>query len=504
MAEVWAAQVEGPEGFVKSVALKFVVDSGDPEMDRLFVNEARVAARLQHPNLVTVFDFDRIVDATDFGSPGRYYIAMERVEGHDLRRVLEAGRESGRRLSPALALYVAAEVLQGLRYLHERPGSGSRRGPALIHRDVSPHNVLVAYSGDVKLSDFGIAKTVAPLAATTQPGLVRGKLSYAAPEQIRSGPIDPRADQFSLGVMLWEMLAGARLFGGGSDAEIVVRVTSGDIPPFPRHAGIDATIEAVVRRMLANDRERRFATTAAALAAVVALPGYVADGVALGAWMGAVFSPRDPALPSTQELPSPGLGAAPLAGATRMLRERVAAPPAVAVGALTGLRKKPTGRAGVRPRPRSKPRAARSRRSAISSPAGALAAVERARLALLRWGLVAMGVAVLAWGAAMALRLRGARHDDTLASRALLGRHRSDIDTAPLSARTPIVIEPVRSGYSEPTPRPPEDDSGASDASPGQALSANPSLTPANRPGGPTGASTTARKERSNGAPIIE
>ena len=161
MAEVWAARAEGPEGFVKPVALKFILESfsGDPELEKLFVKEARTAAQLQHANLVTVFDFDKVVTDPERGGGGRYYIAMEHVEGYDARRVVEAAKHAGHVFPPALALYLGGEVLKGLRYVHERREKGRALG--LVHRDVSPHNVLVGFSGEVKLSDFGIAKSLA-------------------------------------------------------------------------------------------------------------------------------------------------------------------------------------------------------------------------------------------------------------------------------------------------------------------------------------------------------
>jgi hypothetical protein len=468
MAEVWAARVEGPEGFVKSVALKFVVDPGDPEMERLFVNEARVAAGLQHPNLVTVFDFDRVIDATELGcpSPGRYYIAMERIEGHDLRRVLRTTRDRGQRFPVGLSLHVAGEVLKGLRYLHERPASGGTRGPILVHRDVSPHNILIAYAGDVKLSDFGIAKVVTRVPGA-ESGLVRGKVAYASPEQVLGQPVDHRSDQFSLGVTLWEMLAGERLFGGTTDVETMNRVLAGDIPELPRDLGIARELESFVRRMLAASPEARHPTTAAALSGLMALPGYPGDGASLGEWMLTALPPRAPAvLPATQLLPvsvlepalaaggpprpdgrggarggvgveagpgwrpapglAPGAGGKVVAGSTLWLDDGVGAglgkgtadetrrpvgepgragtPPARSAAFRAPAASKAPGAGGPKPGPAAPTRTPARRATPVLIDFATRAPVGAAWGGWGRWGMVAAAVALLAWGAALGLR----------------------------------------------------------------------------------------------------
>jgi hypothetical protein len=284
MAEVWAARAEGPEGFVKPVALKFILESfsGDPELEKLFVTEARTAAQLQHANLVTVFDFDKVVTDPERGGGGRYYIAMEHVEGYDARRVVEAAKHAGHVFPPALALYLGGEVLKGLRYVHERREKGRALG--LVHRDVSPHNVLVGFSGEVKLSDFGIAKSLAH-STRTKTGTIRGKLSYASPEQLNGEPVDHRTDQFAMGITLWEILAGRPLFDGNDEVEIVGKVMRCDIPPLALvspERKVQPLVEGFVRKMLSARKEQRYATTSAALSALLALPGYSADGAALG------------------------------------------------------------------------------------------------------------------------------------------------------------------------------------------------------------------------------
>jgi hypothetical protein len=323
MAEVWAGQVEGPAGFVKPLALKFILETfaGDPELERLFVNEARLAAQLQHANLVAVFDFDKLHEGPPGATVERYYIAMERVEGRDLRRVEQAAAQKGRRIPPPLALHIAAEVLKGLRHVHEKRGQEGRCLLGLVHRDVSPHNVLVGFGGEVKLSDFGIAKAMSQNLGTTRAGTVRGKLAYASPEQLRSEPVDHRSDQFSLGVTLWELLAGGRLFDGADEARIIAKVLRCEVPPLPASAGVDPGVEAVVRRMVARTPELRFPTTAAALAAVQGAPGYAADAAPLVELMRDLYAAEAATSPSTLRLDgaappvAAAAGARPVAGA---------------------------------------------------------------------------------------------------------------------------------------------------------------------------------------------
>ncbi|HEY4186411.1 MAG TPA: protein kinase, partial [Polyangia bacterium] len=315
MAEVWAARVEGPQGFVKSLALKFILESftGDSDLERLFVNEARLAAQLQHANLVGVYDFDKM-SAEGGRDTGRYYIAMERVDGHDLRRLLQNLYKRGRLLPLELALHIAGEVLKGLRYVHERRDRDTQKPMGLVHRDVSPHNILIGMGGEVKLSDFGIAKAMTQ-SLGTQAGMIRGKLAYASPEQLRSDPLDHRTDQFALGVTLWEALAGRRLFEGGAEMEIIGKVLRCHVPLLPIDVGVAPPTEAIVRRMLAANAVDRFGSTAEALSAVVAAPGYTADGAALEALMREVFAPQNlelpPTLPLDAQLDAQRAGAAP-------------------------------------------------------------------------------------------------------------------------------------------------------------------------------------------------
>jgi serine/threonine-protein kinase len=332
MAEVWAAHAEGREGFVKPVALKFILESfaGDPELERLFVNEARIAARLQHANLVAVFDFDRVPSDHARGFAGRYYIAMERIDGYDLRRIAEAARAAGYVFPVPMVLYVAGEICKALRHVHEKREDGRPLG--LVHRDVSPHNVLVGATGEVKLSDFGIAKAREHSARSTKPGSLRGKIAYASPEQLGGQTVDHRADQFAAGVTLWELLAGRRLFDGDNDLETLARVASCHIPALAEAGGrrdVPPAVEAALRRMLARDPGARFPTTADALSAVLALPGYTPDGAPLGELVRTLFRAAAPEIAHTLPIQASPVAARRSEAPTRTMHE----PPAPAAGA---------------------------------------------------------------------------------------------------------------------------------------------------------------------------
>jgi len=288
MAQVWAARAEGPQNFIKPVALKFILPSHsqDAHYGELFFNEAKVAAGLHHANLVTVFDFDKVSDQAPQHLAGLYYIAMERVEGRDLSALLRTARDKGHPLSADLVVYVMAQILEGLRYLHER--QRFTRQAALVHRDLSPHNVLLGYGGEVKISDFGIAKLQS---STTTGGSLYGKLAYLAPEVLEGRRATVLTDQFAAGIIFWEMLTGESLFQGNNDAHTLEKVRRCQIPD-PERPGQEpypADLRAVVARMLARDPQDRFPTTAAASAAMAALLGSSSSAVHLTETMLALF-----------------------------------------------------------------------------------------------------------------------------------------------------------------------------------------------------------------------
>jgi serine/threonine protein kinase len=253
MAEVWRAEVDGGEGIRREVALKLVRGEHGASGDfaRMLVEEARLAARLCHANVVQVLELCQDGD--------RYALVMELVRGHDLGRVVERCRELGLRLGVARAVQVGLEAARGLDHAHRLAVEG--RSVGLVHRDVSPHNILVSREGEVKLADFGIARAAGQI-GFTNPGTVKGKLAYMAPEQARGSPLDGRADVFALGVVLWELCAGRRLFARESEAATLHALLS-DEPIGPASAWneeVPPALDAVLQGALERDPARRTAS----------------------------------------------------------------------------------------------------------------------------------------------------------------------------------------------------------------------------------------------------
>jgi len=292
MADVWRAEVTGAEGVVKEVALKLVRGEHAARSDfvRMFVQEARLASRLGHANVVQVFEFDQV--------DGRYYIAMELVRGRHLGRVVERAREAAVRFGVARAVQVGADVARALAYAHRLSDGGRPLG--LVHRDVSPHNVLLSFEGEVKLADFGIASAMGG-AGLTDPGTVKGKVAYMAPEQARGAPVDARADVFSLGVVLWELCAGRRLFARDSDAATVAAVLSDETisPPSAWNDEVPPELDAAILGALERDRDRRIRSAqdlATALATVLLRIARSPEDADLRAFMHRLFGAEVAAL----------------------------------------------------------------------------------------------------------------------------------------------------------------------------------------------------------------
>ncbi|HEU4408383.1 MAG TPA: serine/threonine-protein kinase [Polyangiaceae bacterium] len=253
MADVYLAMASGMVGFTKLSVVKVLKPefAHDSEHVAMFLDEARLAARLNHPN---------VVQTNEVGEDqGLYYLVMEYLEGQTLKRVLKlsASDESGR-LLPSL-LYIISDMLAGLHHAHELCDfDGTPLN--VVHRDVSPHNVFVTYEGQTKVVDFGIAKA-AGSSHLTHTGMLKGKLGYMAPEQARARGVDRRADIFPAGVILWEALARKRIWGGESDLGVLQRLGSGELPSIREHApGLPEALYQICERALAIDPDARFSS----------------------------------------------------------------------------------------------------------------------------------------------------------------------------------------------------------------------------------------------------
>ncbi len=254
MASVHLARADGPGGFQKWVAIKRIHRhlAEDETFIRMFLDEARIAARISHPNVAQVFDLGKHKDT--------YWIAMEYLHGEPLREVVRAVEEGGAPLmTPQLATKIIADSAEGLHAAHElRDKNGKLLN--LVHRDVTPHNLFLTYDGAVKVVDFGIAKVTGRL-SNTRAGTLKGKLAYMSPEQVRGAQVDRRTDIFALGVVLWELTTGRRLFRMESDLETLERVQACVVPPPSTVVeNYPVELEAIVMRALAKDLNRRFAT----------------------------------------------------------------------------------------------------------------------------------------------------------------------------------------------------------------------------------------------------
>jgi eukaryotic-like serine/threonine-protein kinase len=257
MADVWLATAKGASGFQKTVVLKTILPrlADNPEFVKMFINEALLAAALEHPNIVHIFDLGQAGDA--------YYIAMEYIAGRTLRQVQRALRNKERRVPPPwFVLSVASSVCDALHYAHNRRDD-SGKPLNIVHRDVTPENIMIAFTGDIKVLDFGIAK--ASTAATqTQVGTLKGKFAYMAPEQVagaaRAGaPADPRFDIYALGVLLYECLTGVRPFRAGNELMLLRQILEEEPePPSKRASWIPKALERIIMTAMARDPAERY------------------------------------------------------------------------------------------------------------------------------------------------------------------------------------------------------------------------------------------------------
>jgi len=306
MAEIYLATSQGAEGFEKEVVIKRVRSflATDPGFVDMFIAEARLASQLNHANVVQIFDFAKHEDT--------YYLAMEYVLGCSLADLSKKCKKLDERMPPVLVAHIGAEVARGLHYAHRLKVNGEPL--LLVHRDVTPHNVLLSFDGAVKLTDFGIAKAGNKL---TSPGALKGKFAYMSPEQSRGEAVDARTDVFALGIVLWEMLTGGRLFNADSDVAVLRAVQQGDIPPPSRHANIPEDLSAVVMKALERDMEARFQTAGElerALVQCVLNHAQSADDTDLAAFLRRVYTSEAPSVMAVgqEQHTRPSRGARPL------------------------------------------------------------------------------------------------------------------------------------------------------------------------------------------------
>ena len=253
MAEVFVAKAFGVEGFERLLAIKKILPTmgEDPEFNRMFVDEARIAVQLSHANIVQVLELGKHEESL--------YIAMEYISGRDLRQLMERFRKRQQPMPLPQACLIVAEVCEALDHAH-RKKDAQGRSLGIVHRDVSPQNVLVSFEGEVKLIDFGIAKAESRL-QKTQSGILKGKFSYMSPEQVKGNPVDGRGDVFACGILLWELVCGEKLFTGESDYAVLEKVRSGTVPPpRSRNPQCPEALEKVILRALAADPARRYPT----------------------------------------------------------------------------------------------------------------------------------------------------------------------------------------------------------------------------------------------------
>lgn len=251
MAEVFRAESEGLEGFSKQVAIKRVLPhlSEKTKFIAMFLDEARLSAQLSHSNVVQVFDIGR--------GDNTFFIVMEFVDGVNLKAIAETFAVSGQRMPVQVAAYIATEICKGLEYAHGLQDS-SGRALGIVHRDISPPNILITKFGEVKIVDFGLAKASSQL-ERSEPGIIKGKFAYLSPEAAEGKDVDSRADIFAVGIILWEALTGERLFLGDSDLQTVRNVQAAVVrAPSELNRQVPPELERIVLRSLARNLNERY------------------------------------------------------------------------------------------------------------------------------------------------------------------------------------------------------------------------------------------------------
>jgi serine/threonine protein kinase len=286
MAQIYLARAETELGATRLAVVKQILPAfaDDPRFAEMLIHEAKLAARLGHRRIVQVFDLGKENE--------HLYIAMEYVEGFDLNSLLRQCTERKVSLPATHALGIVADMLEGLDYAHRRVDE-QEQPLGIVHRDVSPSNVLISYEGEVKLCDFGIAHANDLVKEESAAEALKGKAGYMSPEHARGEALDARADVFAAGIILWELLAGRRLYKAKSDVPLVIQAQEASIPSLPdKGVPNHAALEEIVRRALAKDRDERYPSTGAMLRD---LEGYLADNgmlasrLKLGEWIATSF-----------------------------------------------------------------------------------------------------------------------------------------------------------------------------------------------------------------------
>ncbi|HEY4186025.1 MAG TPA: serine/threonine-protein kinase [Polyangia bacterium] len=252
MADVFKGRIQGPGGFERVFVVKRILPhlSDDPAFINMFVDEAKLSARLNHPNIVQIFELGSV--------EGEYFISMEYIAGHDLAETMRAIWKKSGAPRVDMVAYVGREMCRALSYAH---GLTDDRGQPLgmIHRDVSPSNVMLSYEGAVKLLDFGIAKALGDTQETTKSGTLKGKYAYMAPEQTEGDNVDHRIDIFAAGIVLHEVLTGRRLFKGANDLQTIERVRRCDVrPPSQLNPACPPELDAILLKALSRERDDRY------------------------------------------------------------------------------------------------------------------------------------------------------------------------------------------------------------------------------------------------------
>ena len=252
MAEVFRGVAESLQGFKKSVAIKRILPSlaKNDKFVAMFLDEAKLSLYLQHANVVQVFDIGQ--------SQNSYFLVMEFVDGCNLKALSDRLKQRGRKIEIPQAIYLMVEACKALSYAHHAENPENNEPLHIVHRDISPPNILLSKMGEVKIVDFGLAKANSQI-ESTDPGVVKGKFSYLSPEAASGREVDRRADIFAIGILLWEMFTGRRLFYGDTDYQTVELVRQARIPSVAAlNPDVEPELEAVVRKSLARDPDDRY------------------------------------------------------------------------------------------------------------------------------------------------------------------------------------------------------------------------------------------------------